>query len=213
MWDETTEQQATLTGLLFHHALAPVAGDRYLRGVLPAPPPAHAIRLATGPPVASQAPDLTLYEFPLTTGGEPVTADHVTGVLRTLLTGPHVDPQESLSAELPHVPVIRVDLAAVEPTPEPVEERALTIMRTLVHPYTGEFPDPLMVGFLLPTPDLLRLYLAADDIDGIVAVDVRPSGAVTALTAALPSLVTETERMRKDDVDPHCTWAMDLTDW
>ncbi|WP_158080300.1 hypothetical protein [Streptomyces sparsogenes] len=47
----------------------------------------------------------------------------------------------------------------------------------------------------------------------MIAADVRPSGAITALLAALPSLITEEERMTTDATDPHCSCVMDLTHW
>ncbi|MFH8515687.1 hypothetical protein ACH4CE_11330 [Streptomyces gelaticus] len=47
----------------------------------------------------------------------------------------------------------------------------------------------------------------------MIAADVRPSGAVTALLAALPSLITEEERMVVDSSDPHCSCVVDLTYW
>jgi hypothetical protein len=49
--------------------------------------------------------------------------------------------------------------------------------------------------------------------DGPVAVDVRLTGALTALLAALPALVREEERWRTDETDPHCVHMVDLTAW
>ena len=48
---------------------------------------------------------------------------------------------------------------------------------------------------------------------GVIAADIRLSGALTALIAALPSLITEKERMTQDETDPHCSHVVDLTGW
>ncbi|MET9915990.1 hypothetical protein ABZZ04_02770 [Streptomyces sp. NPDC006435] len=48
---------------------------------------------------------------------------------------------------------------------------------------------------------------------GPVAVGVRLTGALTALLAALPSLVREEERWTTDETDPRCVHAVDLTAW
>ncbi|MFI1829599.1 hypothetical protein ACH41E_24615 [Streptomyces sp. NPDC020412] len=71
----------------------------------------------------------------------------------------------------------------------------------------------LAVVLLCREPDRLRLYLDTDTAPDVFAVDVRPSGALTALVAALPSLVTEQERFEADRTDPHVTQAVDLTYW
>ncbi|MCQ8186713.1 hypothetical protein [Streptomyces rugosispiralis] len=48
----------------------------------------------------------------------------------------------------------------------------------------------------------------------MVAADVRLSGALTALLAALPSLIEEMERTVPGEIDdPHCSRLIDLTDW
>ncbi|MEU7048432.1 hypothetical protein [Streptomyces eurythermus] len=47
----------------------------------------------------------------------------------------------------------------------------------------------------------------------MIAADVRPGGALTAVLAALPSLLDEEYRISKDAIDPHCRYVVDLTDW
>nr|WP_228447723.1 hypothetical protein [Streptomyces paludis] len=54
---------------------------------------------------------------------------------------------------------------------------------------------------------------SADDISGVIAADVRPGGALTALLAALPSLLGEEWRASEAVDDPHCRYLVDLTDW
>ncbi len=98
------------------------------------------------------------------------------------------------------------------------DDNGLTILRSLTHPWTEEQPDPRLRGFLFLDRDRLRLYLDTEDLPGVIAADVRPSGALTALLAALPSLITEeermtVERMTVDGTDPHCSCVVDLTRW
>ncbi|MGW6634081.1 hypothetical protein [Streptomyces cyaneofuscatus] len=65
-------------------------------------------------------------------------------------------------------------------------------------PWTEEQPEPRLRGFLQRAPDRLRLYLdRGEDPDVVAAADVRTSGALTALLAALPSLIEETGARRR----------------
>ncbi|WP_327314900.1 hypothetical protein [Streptomyces sp. NBC_01235] len=51
-------------------------------------------------------------------------------------------------------------------------------------------------------------------LPGVTAADVRTTGALTALIAALPSLLEgEGERMAADGGDPHCARVLDVTYW
>ncbi|AGP51808.1 hypothetical protein [Streptomyces rapamycinicus] len=60
----------------------------------------------------------------------------------------------------------------------------------------------------------MRLYVDHEEDTNVVAADVRPSNALTALLAALPSLIVEVERTVPGDIDdPHCSRLIDLTDW
>ncbi|GDY68944.1 hypothetical protein [Streptomyces avermitilis] len=111
------------------------------------------------------------------------------------------------------MPLIQVDPSVAETAVESPADRAFVILRTLVHPYTEVKPDPRLLGFLCWEPDLLRLYVETEGIPGVTAVDVRPSGALTALLAALPSVITEEDRMTVDEMDPHVSHAIDLTYW
>ncbi|MEU8545365.1 hypothetical protein AB0C52_36105, partial [Streptomyces sp. NPDC048717] len=60
---------------------------------------------------------------------------------------------------------------------------------------------------------LLRLYMDSEELDGVVAVDVRPGGALTALLAVLPDFLDEESRIVDAAGDPHCRYLVDLTDW
>lgn len=69
------------------------------------------------------------------------------------------------------------------------------------------------LGWFL-APDRLRLYVDTEEaLPGITAADVRPGGTVTALLAALSSLLGEQRLTTTDTDDPHCSRVVDLTDW
>ncbi|MEU4150082.1 hypothetical protein [Streptomyces sp. NPDC026659] len=59
----------------------------------------------------------------------------------------------------------------------------------------------------------MRLYVQRPDLPGIAGVDIRLTGAPTALIAAVPSLVEEEQHRRSSAGDPHCDVLVDLTDW
>ncbi|WP_079149968.1 hypothetical protein [Streptomyces agglomeratus] len=211
-YEEIAELQAGITRLLLHHVSAPLVGTQYVRGILPVPPPAEAIRVVTGIKAAHTAEQLTAYEMPLRVEGELVTGDDIAGILRALHSGTRVYPSDSIDTVM-GMTLVHVHPATV-PAPAPAaDDNALIILRTLALPYTEEEPDPRLRGFLFLDEDRLRLYLDAEDIPGVTAVDVRPSGALTALLAALPSLITEKQRMTENGDDPHCSNVVDLTDW
>jgi hypothetical protein len=212
MYDELREDQADLTRLLLRYVQAPLVNDTVIRGVLPAPSPARAVRVATGAASDYRPERFTAYEFPLGPDDDPITAPTVLGLLATLVVGTHHYPGSQVSIVM-GMAVVRVDLAKTEPSPLPPDHDLMTILSLTAQPFTGERIEPLLCGFLLLAPDRLRLYLHTSDTPGITAADVRPDGAVTALLAALPSLVHEQERARPDGTDPHCDRRMDLTDW
>ncbi|MCK9875438.1 hypothetical protein MXD59_06535 [Frankia sp. Ag45/Mut15] len=216
-YDGLVEQQADITCLLLHHVqtpLLPAARDDtvYLRGVLPIPPPAAAIRLVTGDEAAHTPDRLTAYEFPLHVNGQNLTAGDLLAILRTLTSGPHYFSSDNVTTMM-GMTLVRPDPTTIASAAEALDDRALTILRCVAQPFTGERPDPLLRGFLFLEQDLLRLYLDTAERPDVLAVDVRPSGAVTALIAALPTLITEKERKVEIDTDPHCSHRMDLTFW
>ncbi|WP_299528327.1 hypothetical protein [uncultured Streptomyces sp.] len=59
----------------------------------------------------------------------------------------------------------------------------------------------------------MRLYLDSADVRGVVGADVRPGGALTALLAALPSLLGREWGTPDTLDDPHCRYVVDLTGW
>ncbi|WP_406253339.1 hypothetical protein OH786_31235 [Streptomyces atratus] len=204
---ETVEQQAYITRFLLDYTAVPLVGGTFLRGVLPT---RDAVRIVTGTGDAVAPNALVAYEVPLVDDeNEPVTAPLVLGWTRTLTAGgpPHPD------ASVMGMALVRVDTSVVEPAPPTSSDRVLRVLRTLAWPFTESPPSPPLCGFLLTGQDSMRLYIAVGEADGPVAVDVRLTGALTALLAALPTLVREKERWTTDGTDPHCAHAVDLTTW
>ncbi|MGI5401326.1 hypothetical protein ACQEVG_18130 [Streptomyces sp. CA-135486] len=215
MHEEIAEQQADITRLLLHHIHAPLPGGQFIRGVLPAPSPVEAIRIVTSAHNVHAPNESTVWEIPLRSADDPedlTGPDDILGILRALHTGTHIYSSDHFSTVM-GMPLIHVDPATVTPIEPTAADDALTILRTLIDPYSEEQPDPRLRGFLLQAPERLRLYLDTADNPDVTAADVRPSGAVTALLAALPSLITEEERTMHDDTDPHCSRLVDLTRW
>ncbi|GAA3469397.1 hypothetical protein [Nonomuraea roseola] len=211
--EDITEQQAGIVARLIHHTHTPLAGSVYIRGILPAPASAPSVCVLLGPPNGSvDEPDQMVgYDIPLRVDDHYLTGMDITGILRTICTGSGLDPGSHVS-DVMGIPLITVDPLSVAPSARTPEDNAYTILRTLVCPWTERRLDPLLLGFLFRTADTLRLYLASSKVpQGVVAVDTRPSGALTALLTALPSLITETHRYAEPD--PHCIRLVDLTDW
>ncbi|GHC45432.1 hypothetical protein [Streptomyces cinnamoneus] len=212
MHEEIGEQQADITRLLLHHIHAPLAGTQLIRGVLPVPPPAEAIRIVTGSEHACAPDELIAYEIPLRTDDGLLTAYDIIGILRSVLTGTHFHPNDRVSTMM-GMRLVRVEQTDVEPAADTPDDNALRILRTIACPFIEDQSSTRLRGFLFTGQDRFRLYLDTTETPGVVATDVRLSGAITALTAALPSLITEEERWTADDSDPHCSRAVDLTHW
>ncbi|MFI7127830.1 hypothetical protein ACIBQ1_19180 [Nonomuraea sp. NPDC050153] len=211
--DDITEQQAGIVALLLHHAQTPLTGSVYIRGILPAPASAPSVCVVLGPPSGSvDEPDQMVgYDIPLHVDEHHLTGMDIAGILRTICTGAGLDPSSRVR-DLMGIPLITVDPGSVVPSAPTPEDNVHTILRTLVWPWREERLDPLLLGFLFRAADELRLYLASSQVPkGVIAVDTRPSGALTALLAALPSLITEAYRY--GEPDPYCVRLVDLTDW
>lgn len=107
-----------------------------------------------------------------------------------------------------------MDPAVVEPAEETPDDLALKVVRTLIHPFTEDRPKLLLLGFLLLGSDRMRLYLESPKAGpGATAVDLRLSGALTAVLTALPSLIDGHYGTRPAGDDPHCARVVDLTHW
>ncbi|MFJ8864117.1 hypothetical protein ACIRD8_37730 [Streptomyces sp. NPDC102451] len=204
---ETVEQQAYITRFLLDYTAVPLAGGTFLRGVLPA---RDVVRVVTGAADTVASHELVAYEVPLSDeDDESVTAHQVLGWTRTLTSGPlpHTD------ATVMGMPLVPVDTTVLEPADSTSTDQALRVLRTLAWPFVETPPSPALCGFLITGQDSMRLYLAVEKADGLIAADVQLTGALTALLAALPSLIGEEERWVTDTSDPHCVHVVDLTTW
>lgn len=213
--EDIAEQQADITRLLLHHIHAPLPGDQFIRGILPPPPSTEAIRIVTGAESVGAPDESTIWEIPLRATDDPqdlIGGEQVLDILRALHTGTHIYSSDRIDTVM-GMPLVRVDPAEINPVAAGVYENAFTVLRTLTCPWTEEQPALRLRGFLLYAPDRLRLYLDREESIDVIAADVRPSGSLTALLAALPSLTGEEERTGSDDTDPHCSRLMDLTKW
>jgi len=214
-YEEIVEQQGDITGLLLHHVYAPLIDNQHVRGVLPAPHPTDAVRVVLGDKDEYAPDQLTAYEIPLRTGDELRTPHGVVALLRTVHTGTHIYPRNKISTVM-GMTLFTVDPTTVTPAPFTNDDWTLTLLRCLAaSPSTEESPPARLCGFLFLAPDRLRLYVDSDeeDLPGITAADVRPGGALTALLAALTSLLDEQRLTTTDTDDPHCSRVVDLTDW
>ncbi|GAA3173923.1 MULTISPECIES: hypothetical protein [Streptomyces] len=211
-YQEITERQAEIIRLLLHHIHAPLVGATHIRGVLPPPAPAEAIRIVTGSITAFTPDELITYEIPIRVKDDLLNAYDIIGIVRALLTGTHFYSSDLISSVM-GMSLVRVDLANVKPSPATPNDNALKILHCLALPLPEEAPQPLLRGFLFRDQDRLRIYLETESTPGVIAADVRPSGTLSSLISALPTLITEKERMTADDTDPHCSHVMDLTDW
>ncbi|MFE3513752.1 hypothetical protein [Streptomyces sp. NPDC059166] len=154
--------------------------------------------------------ELVAYEVPLSDEDEePVTAPLVLGWTRTLASGPLPETDATVMS----MPLVPVDTTALEPADSTRTDQALRLLRTLAWPFVESPPSPALCGFLFTGQDSMRLYLAVEKADGLIAADVQLTGALTALLAALPSLIDEEQRWVTDTSDPHCAYSVDLTTW
>ena len=210
--EEIAEQQADITGLLLHHVYAPLVEDQHVRGVLPAPLTTDTVRVVLGDKDEYVLDRLAAYEIPLRAGDELRTPHDIAALLRTVHTGTHIYPRDKVSTVM-GMTLFSVDPATVIPAPFTDDDWTFTLLRCLAYPSTEERPRARLRGFLFLAPDRLRLYFGTEDLPGVTAADVRPGGALTALLAALPSLLDEQWRTTTDTDDPHCSRVVDLTDW
>lgn len=205
--EETAEQQAYLTRFLLDHTAMPLVQGTFLRGVLPT---RDSVRLVVGTTDAVAAHELVAYEIPLSDeDDEPVTAPLVLGWLRTLVSG--ALPRADMSVM--GMPLVIADTAGLEPASPTRADQVLRVLRTLAWPFVESPPSPTLCGFLFTGSEGMRLYFAVEKADGLIAADVRLTGALTALLAALPSLVEEEERWVTDTADPHCVHTVNLVTW
>lgn len=208
---EIAELQREVAGLLLNFVYAPLLEDQHVRGVLPAPSGAPAVRAALGDRNECAPSRLTAYEIPLGAGDELRTSHDVVALLRAVHTGTHLYSSSRVTSVM-GMDLYLVDPAQVKEAPFTTDDWASTLLRCLAHP-AGEWPGTGLRGFLFTEGGLLRLYLDSDRVPGVVAADVRPGGALTALLATLPALLDEEWRISHTSDDPHCRYVLDLTDY
>ncbi|MFF5393385.1 hypothetical protein ACFY5H_34640 [Streptomyces sp. NPDC013012] len=208
---EIEDLQKEVAALLLDHVYAPLLEDQHVRGVLPAPSGRPAVRVALGDRNECDPSRLTAYEIPLGAGDELRTAHDVVALLRAVHTGTHIYPADRVTSVM-GMDLYLVDPAHVKEAPFTTDDWASTLLRCLTHPAEGQ-PEAGLRGFLFKEAGLLRLYMDSDEVPGVIAVDVRPGGALTALLAALPSMLGEEWRTSDAADDPHCRYLVDLTNW
>ncbi|MFH9944683.1 hypothetical protein ACH4OT_35885 [Streptomyces murinus] len=200
---EIEDLQVEVAALLLDFVYAPLLEDQHVRGVLPAPLGAPAVRVVIGDKGECAPGRLTAYEIPLRAGEELRTAHDVVALLRAAHTGTHIYPANRVSS------VMSMDLY-------PFQHGRLGR-----HPPAMPRPAVRGPGRLaparIPVPGRRSAapYMDSDDgpVPDVIAADVRPGGALTALPAALPSLLGEEWRTTDAVDDPHCRYRVDLTDW
>ncbi|GAV46356.1 hypothetical protein [Streptomyces acidiscabies] len=210
--EHTAESQSDITRVLVTHFHTPLPDGHHIRGVLPTP--TDAIRIVTGPRHKYAPKHLAVWEMPLIDpeGLEGLTPWRAWDALRSLHTpGAAVPPS---TGETLGMPLTQVDPWNLTPEPPARDDRAYVALYALTHPSTDTpRPNPRLRGFLLTSPDRLRLYVdRKEDGTEVTAADIRPTGATTALLAALHPLLDDPLR-RTPTNDPHCTRLLDFTDW
>ncbi|MGC5343191.1 hypothetical protein ACPXCE_16715 [Streptomyces sp. DT24] len=212
--DEIEALQVEVATLLRDFVYAPLLEDQHVRGVLPAPSGAPGVRAVLGGRHECAPSRLTAYEIPLRAGEELRTSHDVVALLRAVHTGTHIYPANRVTSVM-EMDLYLVDPAHVKEAPFTTDDWTATLLRCLAHPSEerGGRPAARLLGFLFREGGLLRLYMDSDEVSGVIAADVRPGGALTALLAALPSLLGEEWRTSEAPDDPHCRYLVDLTDW
>ncbi|MFI2669746.1 hypothetical protein ACH5AU_09350 [Streptomyces albidoflavus] len=204
---EVATAQARVAGRLLDVLLDPVQADTYVRGVLPAPDGAPAVRVVTGTSAAGLE-DASLWQVPLPVG-EPDPGEWVLGVLTGLFAQPVILLPASRLTHVSGLPMVDVDPREVVPGASTAHHRTLPLLRGLAAPAPAGEPDVRLRGFWLTGDSELRIYLqpAGRPAEaGPVAVDV----AREADAASVRRAVSGEERHTPLLGDPHCTGHLDL---
>ncbi|MFD6044315.1 hypothetical protein ACFWG7_23795 [Streptomyces koyangensis] len=199
---EDRQQQAAVCRLLLYYLNAPIVEGCRLRGVLPAP---AAVRIAIHAGDNKEGATF-LYEIP----HDSIAPYYIPGILRTVLTGTQLYGSSDIG-EAMGMTLIHLHPEEITPDPEPVQGQAVTLLRALSDP--GDDEDPFLIGFLMLSHEVLRLYVQRPGQPGIIGADICLTGASTALITSLPTLVAEEQYRRPAPDDPHCGFRVDLTGW
>lgn len=209
---EVAVAQADVTGHLILYTQAPIVKKMRVRGVLPGPGGAPAVRIALGGRKATVGDLLTIYEIPLFQQDEPLLpweavsrVRHEAGEVR-FYSGSQV-------GNVLDTPLIR--LSEDVPGKERLEDRAHTLLTALSCPAPGyeeqEKAESLLVGFLYLSEDRMRLYVRHQGDPDVVGCDVRLAEAGPAVIAEVFARSQERELFAEPEDDPHCTAVLDLT--
>ncbi|MHC5903868.1 hypothetical protein ACVNF4_08155 [Streptomyces sp. S6] len=206
---EVAVAQAEMTAHLTLYTQAPIAEDLHVRGVLPAPAEAPAVRIALGAKETTVGDLLAIYELPLLREDETLSPWDAVGRVRHEVrfhSNGKVD--EVLGTPLIQLPT------PVPPT-EQLEDRAHTLLTTLSCPHPSfedrESAETLLIGFLYLRDERMRLYVRRQTAPEIIACDVRIAEAGPAVTAEVFSCSGDWELWEDPGDDPHCTAVLDLT--
>lgn len=205
--------QAAVTGHMVLHTQAPIAKKLRVRGVLPSPGGAPAVRIAVGARKANVRDLQAVYELPLLRKKKTLTPWQAVGLVRQEAGAVRLYSNAQVSTVL-GTPLIR--LTGKPSTKDRLEDRAHTLLTTLTHPTPApedlEQEPTLLVGFLYLPKGRMRLYVRHQDApDAAIGCDVRLAEAGPAVTAEVLCRSQEHELHRPPGNDPHCTAVVNLT--
>ncbi|MFE7676528.1 hypothetical protein ACFU5N_30490 [Streptomyces albidoflavus] len=204
---EVAAAQARVAGRLLHVLLDPVQGDTYVRGVLPAPDGAPAVRVVTGKSPAGLE-GASLWQVPLA-GGEQDPGEWVLGILTGLFAQPTILLPAGRLTFVSGLPMVDVDPREMVPGASTGRHRTLPLLRELAEPSPAGLPNVRLRGFWLTGDSVVRLYLQPAGRParaGPVAMDVSRE----AEPASVRRAVAGEEHFTSLLGDPHCTGHLDL---
>ncbi|MCJ1677207.1 hypothetical protein MTF65_07615 [Streptomyces sp. APSN-46.1] len=124
--------QVEVASLLLDHVYAPLLEDQHVRGVMPAPSGAPAVRVVLGDRDECALARLTAYEIPLGAGEELRTSHDVVALLRAVHTGTHIYPANRVTSVM-GMDLYLVDPAHVKQAPFTADDWASSLLRCLAH--------------------------------------------------------------------------------
>jgi hypothetical protein len=208
---EVAVAQADVTGHMIRYTQAPIVKKLRVRGVLPAPHQAPAVRIALGKRAADVRDLFIIYQVPLSQQDEMLSpwdavsrVRHEAGDVRFYSSGQ----VETVLG----TPLIR--LSEDVPCEERPEDLAYALLTTLNCPAPGdeerEKAESLLVGFLYLGEGRMRLYVRNQDDPDVVGCDVRLAEAGPAVIAEVFPRSQERELFEEPGDDPHCAAVVNL---
>ena len=209
---EVAVAQADMVGHMIRYTQAPIVKKTRIRGVLPAPDHAPAVRIAVGGKKATVADLDTVYEIPLVREDEELTPWEAVGRVRHEAGGLRIYSSSQVDTVFGK-PLI--GLREPGSAKERLEDRAYSLLTVLNGPSPSdedrEKAQTLLVGFLYLAEGRMRLYVRDQADADVVACDVRLEEAGPAVTAEVFSRSRERELFEEPGDDPHCAAVVDLT--